>query len=237
MEPSVKTPGDYIEILKRRKWSMILPALIIFLAAAVVALALPSIYKSTATILIEEQEIPADFVATTVTSFVEQRLQSINQRVMTYTKLLDIINRYKLYQDLREKRVTEEIVEKMSEDILFEPISVEAIDRRTGRPTTATIAFTLSYEGKHPQTVQQVTNVLTSLFLRENLAVRERQTEETSKFIEAEMSKVQADLDKIEKAIQKIHARHYTRDCPFCAEIIKKRAKICKHCGKEVAGV
>ena len=74
MEPSVKTPGDYFEILKRRKWSLILPALIILLAAAVVALALPSIYKSTATILIEEQEIPADFVATTVTSFVEQRL-------------------------------------------------------------------------------------------------------------------------------------------------------------------
>ena len=43
--------------------------------------------------------------------------------------------------------------------------------------------------------------------------------------------------DKIEKAIQKIHERHYTRDCPFCAEIIKKRAKICKHCGKEVAGL
>jgi polysaccharide chain length determinant protein (PEP-CTERM system associated) len=208
MEPSVKTPGDYIEILKRRKWSLILPALIIFLVAAVVALTLPSIYKSTATILIEEQEIPADFVATTVTSFVEQRLQSINQRVMTYTKLLDIINRYKLYQDLREKRTTEEIVEKMSEDILFEPISVESMDRRTGRPTTATIAFTLAYEGKHPQTVQQVTNVLTSLFLRENLEVRERQTKETSKFIEAEMGKVQVDLDKVERAIAQFKEKH-----------------------------
>lgn len=40
----------------------------------------------------------------------------------------------------------------------------------------------------------------------------------------------------IEKAVGKIHARHFTRECPFCAEIIKKRAKICKHCGKDVAG-
>jgi predicted RNA-binding Zn-ribbon protein involved in translation (DUF1610 family) len=39
-----------------------------------------------------------------------------------------------------------------------------------------------------------------------------------------------------EDAIAKIHERHFTRECPFCAEIIKKRAKICKHCGKEVAG-
>ena len=42
--------------------------------------------------------------------------------------------------------------------------------------------------------------------------------------------------DTIETAIGKIHERHFTRECPFCAEIIKKRASICKHCGKEVAG-
>ena len=41
---------------------------------------------------------------------------------------------------------------------------------------------------------------------------------------------------EINKAVQKIHTRNFTRECPFCAEIIKKRAKICKHCGKEVAG-
>jgi len=42
--------------------------------------------------------------------------------------------------------------------------------------------------------------------------------------------------ENVEKAVKKIHERYYTRECPFCAEIIKKRAKICKHCGKEVGG-
>ena len=42
--------------------------------------------------------------------------------------------------------------------------------------------------------------------------------------------------DQVDAAIEKIHARYFTRECPFCAEIIKKRAKICKHCGQEVAG-
>jgi len=41
---------------------------------------------------------------------------------------------------------------------------------------------------------------------------------------------------KTEEAVQNIHERHFTRECPFCAEIIKKRAKVCKHCGKDVAG-
>ncbi len=43
--------------------------------------------------------------------------------------------------------------------------------------------------------------------------------------------------EAVDTAIQKIHARFFTRECPFCAEIIKKRAKVCKHCGKEVAGL
>jgi hypothetical protein len=41
---------------------------------------------------------------------------------------------------------------------------------------------------------------------------------------------------ELEAAVGKIHERFYTRECPFCAEIVKKRAKVCKHCGKEIAG-
>lgn len=43
--------------------------------------------------------------------------------------------------------------------------------------------------------------------------------------------------NQVKDSIKKIHKRHFTRECPFCAEIIKIRAKICKHCGKEVAGL
>ncbi len=42
--------------------------------------------------------------------------------------------------------------------------------------------------------------------------------------------------EKAELAVKKIHERSFTRECPFCAEIIKSRAKVCKHCGREVAG-
>src|SRR5210317_1655764 len=104
METSPMAPMDYMNILQRRKWSLILPALIVFLIAVAVALALPSIYMSTSTILIEEQDIPADFVMATVTSYVEQRLQSINQRMMSFTKLSEIIQRLNLYPELRDKR-------------------------------------------------------------------------------------------------------------------------------------
>jgi hypothetical protein len=42
--------------------------------------------------------------------------------------------------------------------------------------------------------------------------------------------------ENVDSSIKKIHERYFTRECPFCAEIIKKRAKVCKHCGKDVAG-
>jgi succinoglycan biosynthesis transport protein ExoP len=209
MEPTELTLGDYLQILDRRKWSILIPALGIIAIAAITAVVLPSIYKSSSTILIEEQEIPADFVMATVTSYAEQRLQAINQRIMSSTRLMEIVNNYGLYRDLREKKTTDEIVSKMREDVKLEPMSFDVMDRRTGRERTATIAFTLSYEAKEsPQRVQQVASQLASLFLKENLEVRERQTQETSQFLEDEAKRVKADLDAIETEIALFKGKH-----------------------------
>lgn len=194
--------SDYIKIVKRRKWSVLLPGLIISGISILLAFSLPLVYRSSATILIEEQEIPAEFVTATVTSFVEQRLQQINQRIMSTTRLLEVITQFDLYKKMREKRTTEEVVEQMREDVQLKQISTEVVDRATGRAVTATIAFSLSYQGKEsPLTVQKVANVLVSLFLKENLEVRERQTKETSKFLEDEMNRVRADLIEAERAV------------------------------------
>jgi succinoglycan biosynthesis transport protein ExoP len=208
MEDRVLTPGDYVDILRRRKWSLILPVLIILLMTGVVAVVLPSIYLSQATILIEEQEVPQDFVMTTVTSYAEQRMQQLNQRIMSFSRLVEIIERFGLYPELKDKKTTEEIVDKMKEDTSMMPVSAEIIDRRTGRPGTATIAFTLSYEGRDPAKVQQVANVLTSLYLSESLQVREKQTQETSDFLEGEMDRVRGQLAKLESQIAGFKQRH-----------------------------
>jgi len=189
MESKAMSMDQYFAIVKRRKWSLILPAFMVVLTAAIVALALPSIYKSTSLIHIEEQDIPNDFVKTTVTSYVEQRLQLIHQRIVSSPRLLDMINRFNLYPDLRKKWATEEIVAKMRDDITLEPISIETADTRRRGSNGITIAFTLTYEGKNPSTVHQITNILTSTFLEENLQDREKQATETTEFLENEMER------------------------------------------------
>ncbi|MEA2083329.1 MAG: Wzz/FepE/Etk N-terminal domain-containing protein [Thermodesulfobacteriota bacterium] len=209
MEEHEMSPNEYLGVLKRRKWSLVLPAIIVIMIATVVALALPPVYRSTSTILIEKQEIPADFVMTTVTTYAEQRLQTIHQRIMTTTRLLEIINRLDLYKNLRKKVTTEEVVEKMREQVNLEYISAEIVDRRTGRPATANIAFTLSYESTgNPVMVQKVANILASLLLEENLRIREQQAMEATSFLEVELKKVKSELDNIEQEISEFKKEH-----------------------------
>jgi polysaccharide biosynthesis transport protein len=202
MEQDVKTLGDVIAIVKRRKNYLIWPALGVFALAVIIAFAWPPTYRTTSTILIEEQEIPREYVMTTVSSYAEQRLQTINQRIMSSTRLTEIINRFNLYADLRERWTMEEVIDKMrKKDIKFDLINADVIDRRTGRPTAATIAFTLAYEGRNPAVVQQVANVLASLYLEENLRVREQQTEGAAKFMEDERKIVEEQLAVIDQQI------------------------------------
>ena len=212
MEDDVRTINDYIGILRRRKWALVLPVVIILVIALVAAVTWPRTYRSTSTILIEEQEIPREFVITTVTGYADERLQSINQRIMSTTRLLEIINRFNLYTDLRKRMTTEEIVEIMRKDIKFATISADVMDKKgTARSQTAmpvTIAFTLAYEGKDPQTVQQVANVLASLYLEENLKTRERQSAGASKFLEEEAQGLQRNLADLDAKIAIFKAKN-----------------------------
>lgn len=95
----------------------------------------------------------------------------------------------------------DEIVEKMRKDIKMAPISAEVRDGRTGRAGKGTIAFKLSYQGRNPATVQRVANKLASLFLEENLKVRERQAAETSGFLASELDKIEAQLVEIDTQV------------------------------------
>lgn len=203
MEQDKKISGeDVIKIIKRRRWGLIVPALVVFSLSVLVILVWKPVFRSTSTILLEEQEISREYVMATVTSFAEERLQTINQRMMSSARLLEIIKQFNLYEDKRNRFTTEEIVDTMrKKDIKFKTVTANVVDRRTGLPTAATIAFTVSYEGKNPQVVQQVANVLASLYLEENIKVVDQQTEGTTKFLEEEMKSVQANLAGLEKKI------------------------------------
>ncbi len=193
---------DVTKIMMRRWRVFALTALAVFFCALAIVAVWKPVYRSTSTILIEEQEISREYVMATVTSFAESRLQSINQRIMSSARLLEIIKRFNLYEDERDRKTTEEIIDNMrKKDIKFETISADVVDSRTGRSSQATIAFTVSFEGKNPQTVQEVANVLASLYLEENMKMVNQQTTGTLNFLEEEMKSVQVKLFSLDKRI------------------------------------
>lgn len=208
MEEEVKTIGDYIEILKRRKLYFIIPAVTLFLIIAIVAFLLPSIYRSTATILIEQQVIPSELVRSTVTSYADQRVQIISQKVMTTSNLTRIIKKYQLYQDdLRDKPI-EDVLAKMREDINLRMISADVVDPKSGRPTKATIAFTLSFDSKSRQKAQLVANELMTLYLQANLKERKEKASETSQFLADEAKRLRKEIAILEKKLADFKTRH-----------------------------
>jgi uncharacterized protein involved in exopolysaccharide biosynthesis len=189
--------------LKRRKKPALLAFSVVLTASLLYAVLVSPVYRSSSTILIEQQEIPQDLVRTTVTSYADQRIQMILQRVMTFAKLSELIKKYELYPDERKKEPLESIVEMMREDIGQKMISAEVVDPRSGRPMEATIAFSLSYKSESAKTAQQVANELTTLFLSENIKNRKEMANEAEDFLSVEVSRLEQKSRALESTLAK----------------------------------
>src|SRR5271166_2943781 len=176
--------------------------------AITLAIAWPPTYRTGATILIEQQEIPQELVRSAISSFADQRVQVISQRVMTTQNLMSLIERYNLYPDVRETKPREELLQKMRGDIAMRMISADVIDPRSGRPTQATIAFTVSYQNRSPELTLKVANELTTLYLNENLTSRTQMAEQTTAFFAEEAAKQQARIVEIDKELAVYKQKH-----------------------------
>ncbi len=190
IEEQDKTILDWLRQIRRRKYTGLLTAIVVWALAIIITFALPAIYRSTATILIEQQEIPKDLARSTITSFADQRLNVINQRVMTTSNLFKIINEFGLYKDLLDKKPREEVLEEIRAAIMMDIISADVIDPRSGRPTQATIAFNISFDHESPEMTQKVANEITNLFLNENIKQRTRNAQEATEFLREEADKL-----------------------------------------------
>lgn len=200
--------AETLAVLRRRRGLMAAVFGALLLLTVAVALLLPAVYRSTATILIKEQEIPQEFVRSTVTSFADERIQVISQQVMTRATLLDLVERYNLYASARRRETSEEILERMRRDIRLTPISAEVTDRRTGAPGKATIAFTLAYDSEEPAAAQKIANELTTLFLNENVKNRQQKAAETTSFLDEELERLGTHIGELEQNLADFKRRH-----------------------------
>ncbi|OAI11990.1 hypothetical protein A1359_14265 [Methylomonas lenta] len=206
-EQNGKTISEYLEILVRRKNLLLISFLTIGFLGFVLAMKLPPVYRSSATILIEDQQIPRSMVETTITDFADKRIELIRQRVMTRDRILSIIQKHKVYLDERDKLVPSEIVTRFQEDAEIKMISADVLDPNRGGGK-ATIAFNISFSDSNPVLAQAVANELVSLFLDENTRVRAQRAAKTTDFLSAEAEKLKTEMGSFETQIMDYKAKH-----------------------------
>ena len=216
--------GEYLDLFRREKWRVVGVASLILSAAAGVALVWPPTYRSTATILIEEADIPADLVMSTVSAFASERIQAIQQRTITTANLGNIITKYNLYADERQSYPLPVVADEMRTNIDLSVVSADA-GARSGRDGRAAIAFTLSFDGRDPQSTQQVTNDLAQLFLSESERDRDQRANGTTNFLEAESQRLHADVQTLEaklEAFRTENAGYLPDDRPINTQLLDR---------------
>ena len=202
---------EYLAAAKHRRGLLTATLSAGLVVAVALALLLPPHYRSAATILIQQQEMPQDLVRSTVTSYADQRVQVISKRVMTTETLLNIIKNYDLYPTHRSKDTREVLLTRMQKDIGLRMISADVIDPRSGHPTSATIAFEVSYTSESPDQAAKVANELTTLYLNENLNNRKQLAMDAATFLESEGDRLSHRIEELETQLATFKEKNFKK--------------------------
>ena len=197
--------ADYLEIVKRRRWLLILPALAVFAIVAIVAALLPNNYESRAMILIEQPDIGVDLRATTVRGSSFQQLQIVGQRVLSRARLRELIEQHDLYAEDRELMPMDDVVTLMRENINLQAVRGDPL---RGRVPEGAIAFTLSYASRSPEEARQIVQELTEMFLSENVLQRQLAARETTRFLDHEAIRLSQQVAEAEARLSAFREEH-----------------------------
>ncbi|MBK8970408.1 MAG: hypothetical protein IPM37_03135 [Hahellaceae bacterium] len=199
-------------IVKRRKWEFLSTFCVVVFVGILIAWLLPPVFRAESKVLIERQQVPDDFVATTVTGYVQERIEIISQRTLTFDRMLAVAKEvaYPGVDLLNE--ADEDFVEKAGDLVseMIDSLSVDMVDVQISEPSAGnkasnlTVAFTVSYEHSDPQVATRVANALTKLFLDENMALRTEQTEKVTDFLAQESARLKTEISGIESNLQQL---------------------------------
>ena len=184
------TIDDYLDILRRRRWLIVLPTLILPVVAYLISLKLPNLYTSQTLVLVEQQKVPDSFVKPVVTEDLTARLATMQEQILSRTQLQPIIERFSLYQADKGKVAMEDLVDRMRRSITIAPIRSDMTTRTGGLP-----GFYISFVGESPRQAHDVCAEVTSMFVTANLKSREQSAQGTTEFLSTQLDDAKRNLD------------------------------------------
>ena len=183
-------PKEYLEIILRRKWMVIISIILVVLGASAYCVAIPDQFKSSTTILVIPSSVSKDFVRGDSNQQMMNRMPAIQQQVLSRTRLIAIMDNVGLYMEERKKGNVEGLVRKMQEQIETRVIPEKQ-------------SFTLSFVHENPKMAMITTSRLSSFFLEENMRGREQQMVNTGEFLDDQMKETKARLEIQEEKVKR----------------------------------
>lgn len=185
-----RTPGEYLKILKRRKWLIILPVIAVATAVSWVVYRLPNVYESTTLIVVKPSTLPSSVIPTMTEDTLTRQLSSISQVVSSRSSLEPLIEKYDLYKIERERgEPIESIIGMMRRDI-----NVEVNTSRR----EITDGFDIKYRYRDRKVTQAVTSELAGKYISEQTSNTIHTTQAARNFIDAQVRQTKEELDAID---------------------------------------
>jgi polysaccharide chain length determinant protein (PEP-CTERM system associated) len=187
-----------LRICKKGRWLIAFSALVAVVGTTTALTFVPSEYKSEATILIAEQEISPNLVAPLTTVSAAQKLQAMQQEILSQSRLLEIMNEFGLFAN------QENMTPEGKVNLMRAAIEVLPIDSRLDQFS----AFSISFTAGSPHLAQDVTKRLCSVFIERNKEKQETRATSTKNFIQEQVAEKHAKLAGIEQRMQDFKTQH-----------------------------
>jgi len=190
-------PGEYLDILRRRKWTILFSVLLILFGAIVYCVLTPNQYLSTVKLIIIPPKVAEEMASSTVNIKTVDRLLMIRQDVLSRIHLMGLINEIGLstlgFIDMSPDRMLATMRNRIIVD--NDPKNKLKIDSDPN-------IFNLSFIHEKPQVAMVVASRLASFFVEENIKVREAVTQETSKFLASQVEETRKKLQQQEEKLK-----------------------------------
>jgi len=189
-----------LNIFWRHKQYVIAVFAVLFPLFIYLAMTLPDVYESSTLILITSQKLPTSYVDSTVTMTIQERVYSISEEILSRTRMEEIIKRFGLYPSAGRGNSVEDRVKKLRKNIQIETLSMGSGEVKN--------SFRLSFQSEIAEKAQQVAAALTSVFIAENLKMREERAAGTTAFIKAEADRLKKEVEEQEARVNIYKAKN-----------------------------
>lgn len=201
-EPVERSLGETLEevrgMLVRSRWWIAVPAFFIALGTIGVAMILPNLYKSEATLVVVQQQVSQRYVNSDATQ-INETVNLVTRNVLSRGKLLQIIDEFHLYPKQKKTLTTDDLAELMRKDVQIVPLDSSAKDLT---------AFQIAFAAETPELAQAVTSRLTSLFIEENLSTQGQKAETTTSFLTERLEEAKKKVSEQEERLREFKARN-----------------------------